>query len=124
MRNAVGGIVVAVLLAGCDSGPASAPESRTCTADIEPGIWVHVNDRATLAPLVGVRGVVRSGTYVDSVQRSTDGVYTAAQEQPGTFTMHLEHAGYSPLDVNDIVVVAGVCHVKPTVLYVTMQATP
>jgi hypothetical protein len=125
MRNAVGRIVVAVLLSGCNNGPASTTESdHTCTADIVQGIWVHVNDRATLAPLVGVRGEVRSGTYVDSIQRSTDGVYTAAQEHPGTFTMHLEHTGYSPLDVNNIVVTAGVCHVKPTVLYVTMQATP
>ena len=73
---------------------------------------------------MGVRGEVRSGAYADSVQRNTDGVYIAAPEHPGTFTMHLEHPGYSPLDVNNIVVTANVCHVNPTVLYVTMQATP
>jgi hypothetical protein len=85
---------------------------------------VHVNDQATGAPLVGVRGVVRSGTYADSVQRSTDGVYTAAPEHHGTFTMHLERTGYGAVDMSDIVVTGGPCHVNATVLHVTMPTTP
>ena len=66
------------------------------------------------------------GTYTDSLGNygAEDGVYTAAAEQHGTFTMHMERVGYSPLDLNNIVVAGGECHVVTTVLNVTLAPVP
>jgi hypothetical protein len=121
MGRAAIALVVGLAIGGCASEPDGA---TACTANIAFGIWVHVTDSASGAPLSGATGQVRSGAYVDTLRDdgAGDGVYVGAPEQRGTFSMHLERAGYTSIDMSQIVVSGADCHVDPTVLHVPLAA--
>ena len=115
-----------LLLLACSGEPLQMPDTAdaglACTANVEPGIWVHLYDRATGERLFLGRGFVRSGTYTDTLRPNGDGVYVTADEHRGTFTLHVEQVGYIPFERSGIVVTGGRCHVNPAVVYVTLVA--
>jgi hypothetical protein len=108
------GLLLVVLVAGACSDP-----STICTAD-SPGVVIEVRDRVTgdFTPPVA-RGVVQDGEFQDSLRlwewiepepimpRS----YAAAHERPGTYSVHLEVAGYESWDSSGIGVLRDECHV-------------
>ena len=101
-------------LTGC-LGPGS------CTTNVVPGVEVIVRDAVTDDFLsVPPRGVVREGTYQDSLQVLS---YTAdvpqritelygASERAGRYTVHLEAAGYQLWDTAGVNVAESDCHVR------------
>jgi hypothetical protein len=90
----------AVLLAsGCGEYP-------TCPQWSFPAVSLRVTSAATGAPLVDARGEVRDGDYRDSLENFLDGSYQAAPNRPGTYSVHLEQAGYAPWDTSGMAVQA------------------
>lgn len=101
-------------LAGC-------MEPGGCTLNIVPGVEVVVRDALSDDFLsVPPQGVVREGTYQDSLQvlsttadvppRVTE-LY-GASERPGRYTVHIEAAGYRVWDTAGVNVADGDCHVQ------------
>jgi hypothetical protein len=110
------------LIASCsDSG------GPICTADTRPAVEVVVTDRVSSGPIPELaRGIVQDGEFQDSLQLNgwipEDPIvptrYAAAFERVGTYTVHLEIAGYQPWDTGGIRVTRDECHV----LTVTLDA--
>lgn len=100
-------------LSGCDAG--------ACTLNIEPGVEIAVRDGVSGEYLtVSPRGVVREGTYEDSLEVSgfTDDVpprvrtLMGAQERPGRYVVQIAADGYLPWDTAGVRVNEGDCHVQ------------
>ena len=109
------GLLLAVLVAGACSDP-----STICAADSPPAVVIEVRDRVTgdFTPPVA-RGVVQDGEFQDSLRLwewiEAEPImpmsYAAAHERPGTYSAHLEVAGYESWDSSGIVVLRDECHV-------------
>lgn len=107
----------AALLAAC------APEKpvQLCEYWVLPAIAVEASDASTGTALTAtVQGVVREGTYSDSLQLCTVGKYPgtrcAAFERPGTYDVEVRHQGHSTWTTRGVVVTNGSCHVNTVVL--------
>jgi hypothetical protein len=102
-------LVVPTLLfaAGCS-------EDIVCPAWSFPAVQVNLESAATGSPIIGASGEVQDGEYRDSLVDLGDGSYTAAENHPGTYSVSVESAGYSPWDTTGVHVeqVGGAC---PTV---------
>jgi hypothetical protein len=108
-------------------------DAGICTLSIEPGVEVEVRDQTTDQFLSATpRGVVREGTYQDSliVSGFTTDVpprimtLIAAGERAGTYTMHLEADGYQPWDTAGIRVRDGDCHVRTARFTAALNPAP
>ena len=107
-------------------------EDFLCTMSIEPAIVVLVHDSVTGEPAaLGARGVVRDGSYEDSLRISTwassdsttaDGM-SAANERPGSYDIHLVKSGYQEWRATDVVVGSGICHVATVTLQALLAPT-
>jgi hypothetical protein len=111
-------LVIAGLVAACS-------EPVECTPSLVFGIQVLVRDARTDAFVAQpVHGVVRDGAFEDSLRvvssAGTDSalatVLAGAAERPGTYSVHLESAGYEPWDTANVRVTKGECHVRPASL--------
>jgi hypothetical protein len=85
------------LLASCD-------EAAVCPAASFAGVHVHALSAADATPILGALGEVRDGSYADSLVELGEGGYEAAYDRPGTYAVHLEHAGYEGWDTSGVVV--------------------
>ena len=112
-------LVLPVATAGCDG----LLSPGGCSASREPGVVVEIRDKHTGAPLAGLaRGVVREGTYVDSLQPGAfsepvdrlGSMYSrqAAYERAGHYTVTVERTGYESWTASDILVRRNACHVQ------------
>ena len=96
------------------------PSRILCTMAPQPGIVVTVTDaRDESAAGAWVTGVVRDGTYADSLRAfendpAQQRTLTAAYDRPGTYTIELRRPGYYPWVRSGVRVVRGVCHVEKT----------
>jgi hypothetical protein len=79
------------LLAACD-------ESFACLQDAPPAIALVLTDEVTNFPIDGAKGVVRDGNYTDSLYFVGQGLYIAASQRRGTYTVHAEHPEYVSFD--------------------------
>jgi len=102
-----------------DSEPEPVPEPAPCTPSFDPGILIRVTDSASGNPIsCGAHAVVTAGTYSEVVDNppspgcSDATGLTAAFERPDTYVVTISKAGYLDFVINDVVVAAGVCHVK------------
>jgi hypothetical protein len=112
-------------LAACDAGG--------CTLNIVPGVEAEVKDRLTNEYLtVTPRGVVREGTYQDSLR---DGGQTldvpprtisliGADERPGRYVVQLEAEGYQPWDTAGVEARESDCHVRTASFTAAMDPAP
>jgi hypothetical protein len=93
-----------LLLAGCG-------EDVNCLQGVFAAVSVHARSAEDPTPLVGARGVVSDGTYRDSLLEVGQGYYEGAPGRPGTYAVHLEHAGYAAWDTGGVFVQAtpGAC---------------
>ena len=88
----------AVLLAsGCGQDP-------SCLQGVFAAVNLRVTSAATGEPLTEARGEVIDGAYRDSLFSFGDGIYEAAPNRPGTYSVHLEHAGFAAWDTSGITV--------------------
>lgn len=120
---------VAVTLAACGI----LPEFATCTTSIEPALIVEIRDAASDAPLAfAARGVVRDGSYVDSLRpyESTGPAPTqvlfsrrAAEERAGTYSVEVLLEGYARWTQTGLRVERGTCHVETRRIVARLQTT-
>jgi hypothetical protein len=119
-------LVSAGLVAACS-------EPGGCTPSLVFGIQVLVRDGRTDAFIAQpVHGVVRDGAFEDSLRvvssAGTDSalatVLAGAAERPGTYSVHLESAGYEPWDTANVPVTKGECHVRPASFTARLSTTP
>ena len=98
MTNSRGWSVLAVLLlAGCG-------EEVNCLQGIFAAVSVHALGAEDGTPLLGARGVVREGTYQDSLLEVGQGYYEGASGRAGTYAVRVELAGYAPWDTAEVLV--------------------
>jgi hypothetical protein len=106
--------LLAAALAACDGWGG-------CTLNIVPGVVVEVRDGVTGQFLTTTpRGVVRQGTFVDSLEVSgfTDDVpprvatLAGADERAGIYVVQIEADGYLPWDTTGVRVTEDDCHVR------------
>jgi hypothetical protein len=124
MRTASFLLPLLVLVAGCDSD-----DSIICTTEARFGVNLSVKDAVTgqLIP-AGVRGSLKDGSYLDSLQVFTDiegRIFSlaGAVERPGTYRVDLVAPGYQPWTRSDVRVEEGRCHVTPVTLVAEMAPT-
>jgi len=124
MRTASFLLPLLVLVAGCDGD-----ESIVCTTEARFGVNLSVKDAVTgqLIPS-GVRGSLKDGSYLDSLQVFTDiegRIFSlaGAVERPGTYRVDLVAPGYQPWTRSDVRVLAGRCHVEPVSIQADMVPT-
>ena len=124
MRTASVLLPLLVLVASCDGD-----ESIVCTTEARFGVNLSVKD-ATTGQLIpeGVRGSLKDGTYLDSLQVFTDiegRIFSlaGAVERPGTYRVDLVAPGYQPWTRSDVRVEEGRCHVEPVSLVAEMAPT-
>lgn len=124
MRTASFLLPLLVLVAGCDSD-----DSIICTTEARFGVNLSVKD-ATTGQLIpeGVRGVLKDGSYLDTLQVFTDiegRIFSlaGAVERPGTYRIDLTAPGYQPWTRSDVRVPEGRCHVEPVSLQADMIPT-
>jgi hypothetical protein len=113
-------------LAACDI-------SEACTLNIVPGVEVEVRDRITGQFLTTPpRGVVREGTYQDSLKVSgfTEDVpprvrtLMGAQERAGRYVVQIEADGYLPWDTVGVRVGEDDCHVRTATFTAALDSAP
>ncbi len=93
-----------------------------CTAELRYGVVVEVRDAVTDAPLLGARGAVHEGTYVDSLRPlGASNLGHAAGERSGTYSVNVERSGYAPWGVGNVVVSRDRCHVQTVRLVARLQ---
>lgn len=97
MRPALGLTVLIALLSGCSEG-------FGCLQGAYPAIAVSVTAAGEAAPVLGARGEIIEGSYRDSLLETGQGRYQAGEERPGTYAVHLEHAGYAAWDTTGVFV--------------------
>lgn len=106
-----------VLLSAC--GP-ERPVTL-CEYWVLPAVAVEAVDAGTGAALTATAaGIVREGSYTDSLQWCSTGKYPGtrcgALERPGTYEVEVRHQGYSPWTTRGVVVTMGSCHVNTVIL--------
>ncbi len=113
--------IVASAIGGCGG---------MCPTVAGSGIQVEVRDRQTGAYLATVpRGVVREGTYQDSLRVAADlpaGVtmLIGAFDRPGRYVVQIEADGYLPWDTAGVDVDEGDCGVGTASFIAALEAVP
>lgn len=117
--------LIVLLSVGC-----SDDASIICTTEARFGVNVTAKDAVTgqLIP-AGVRGALRDGNYLDSLQVFTDiegriHSLAGAVERPGTYRVDLVATGYQPWTVSNVVVTAGRCHVTAVTVEASLTPAP
>ena len=119
-------LAIGLALAACN-----VPTARVCTASVEPGIVVRIEDSATGAPSASaVTGEATAAGYADSLRPyeslgsgqllSRAGAY----ERAGVYAVTLRGVGYREWHADQIRVAPGDCHVKTVTLTARLQAAP
>jgi hypothetical protein len=108
-------------------------EPTLCTDDIRPAVEVTIVDRGTQDYLTVLpRGVVREGTFEDSLEvySTTTEVparvvsMIAAPERIGIYAVHVEADGYQPWDTAGVIVGRDECHVRTATFTASLERAP
>lgn len=102
-----------------------------CTAHIQRGIEIRVEDAVTGAPIAaGVRAAAWDMTYADSLRvvgydaADVASMIGGVPERPGVYRVEIERSGYAGWDSTGVVVGDAVCHVVPARFTVRLQPRP
>jgi len=107
-------LAIALLLAPLAG---ACTDTLLCTTEARAAISVNVIDAGTRVPIAGYRGIVRDGSYSDSLRFGG-----AAYERTGTYTVTIEADGYQTWTRSGIVVTDGECHVNGVSLLAELEA--
>jgi hypothetical protein len=109
-------VLIPAALLGCDSDNGNG---TVCTDEAVIGILVDPRDAISDAPLAAnASGQVQDGDYIEDLvlfgydPDSGEGLLSAAEERPGTYSVTVEHEGYQAWTLDNVEVKAGVCHVN------------
>ncbi|TJY61070.1 carboxypeptidase regulatory-like domain-containing protein [Sinimarinibacterium sp. CAU 1509] len=103
-------LLLPAVLLGCDSDG-----DVVCTNEAVFGILVDPRDAVSNAPLAAhATGRVQDGSYTEDfmLPGSNDGLLSAAEERPGTYSIIVEHEGYQTWTLDNVEVKDGICHVN------------
>jgi hypothetical protein len=100
-------------------------QPTVCTANYVYGLAIHVSDRATQISLVDNQTIVvaSEGAFADTAVAFA-GVFNAAGERPGVYTVTAERSGYQKWSQGNVRVRADDCHVQPVDLHARLDASP
>ena len=98
-RSCVWVALTPLLIVACDDDAMCLPEEFAAMS-------VHALSAADSTPVLNARGVVRDGSFADSLVEAGQGYYDAAEGRPGTYAVHLEHPGYAAWDTSGVVVLS------------------
>ena len=119
MRSFSLSLLALPLLGACSNLPVM------CTDVALPAIIVNVQDSITGANLlVGTRGVVQDGAYVDSLHLYSPGSLQAATERAGTYALTVVHVGYADWSRSSIRVSRDACHVQTVTVQARLKPFP
>ena len=111
-----------LMLTGCGNSPTAGPPVGYCTAPRSLAVIVTARDSVSLASIAdSARGVVQSGTYVDSLHLLLDVLVGGAQL--GTYQVTVQRPGYQQwVRMNVLVTHQGPCgNVIPVQLTALLQ---
>ena len=114
---------LSILTAGL--GAIACDHPTVCTANYVYGLAIYVSDRTSQVSLVDNQTivVVRDGSFADTAVAFA-GVFNAAGERPGVFTVTAERVGYQKWTQSNVRVTADECHVRPVDLHARLEASP
>lgn len=120
--------LLTIVLASAPLAAGCGDVNRPCppTAPL-PAVVVEIREGGTELPLAeAARGVIRDGTYVDSLipWRRLDGVLLSRAGgigRAGTYDVEVSLLGYGLWQQSDVVVPLGACNVEPVTLLATLQ---
>lgn len=115
--------ILAALTGGL--GAIACNHPTACTANYVYGLTIYVSDRTSQASLVDNQTLVvaRDGVFADTAI-AFGGVFNAAGERPGLYTVTAERAGYQKWTQPNVRVRADECHVQPVDLHARLEALP
>jgi hypothetical protein len=128
-------LCAAALLLGCPASTDSAGDqgdTLICSTDIRPGIDIEVRDSRTGAPAAcGATAEIREDDYVEALDAASRCVgmpdttaLFGAWERAGTYKVTVHKAGYLEWAKDDVMVVAGKCHVETVTLQANLEPAP
>ena len=119
MRTSSLSVLALPLLWACSNLPVM------CTDVALPAIVVDVQDSITGANLVvGTRGVVQDGAFVDSLHLYSPSGLQAASERAGTYALTVAHVGYADWSRSSIRVRRDACHVQTVTVQARLKPSP
>jgi hypothetical protein len=77
-----------------------------CLPGALAAVSVHTLSAAEATPVLDARGEVHDGSFTDSLVSVGQGYYEAAPNRPGTYSVHLEAAGYAAWDTSGVSVLS------------------
>jgi hypothetical protein len=109
----------------------TTPTAHVCTANVEPGIVIRIEDSVTGEPRASmVKGKATAPGYADSLRPyeslaagqllSLAGAY----ERAGVYAVTIRGTGYRDWQADQIRVAPGSCHVKTVTLTARLQTAP
>lgn len=115
MRSSALLLFVSIVLAGLSGcNESTAP---LCTDEWVYGLRVQVRDAFTGEPAAsGSLIIATDGSYADTLRVVDDLLALGAGERAGIYSLAISKLGYQPLQMHNIRVTRGPCHVTPVVV--------
>jgi hypothetical protein len=123
IRRLARSLLVMGMLAGTSAGCVDLfGATRTCSAEVQPGLVIVVVDAATGASVPATITVI-DGAYIETLAPSDafHGEYIAAEERAGVYQIEVSSDGYATVRLQDIEVTEDACHVIPERLEVRLE---
>lgn len=105
-------------------GACALVDPTVCTDDFRHGLIVEAVQATNGAPVSGARGAVHDGAYVDSLDEYSPGIFSAAGERGGIYSVEVVHPGYVTWTKDGVWVREDECHVKTITLRAELVANP
>jgi hypothetical protein len=106
--------IVAAMTCGCGLFPPT-----TCTLEAVFGINISLVDAAG-EPVTGATITSRDGEFEETLTELTPGNYAGAVERAGSYDLTIEAEGFATVELQNLDVIAGDCHVEPITRNVVM----
>lgn len=107
-----------------DNGITVVPKSFACTEQAVAGVSVRVIDATTNQPIADATLTLTAADYAETLEAGLNGWYGGAAERADTYDLSITAEGYSTVNVEDITVTQGICHVNTVDLHVELQPVP
>lgn len=114
-------------LTACSGADRVTPPDVYCTASIEPGLVVYIEDAVTGQPQAeGAMAVATDGAYSESLRGGVSNGVTllalqGASERAGLYQLRVEKPGYQAWTRSNVRVLAGECHVRTVQVTAKLQ---
>ncbi len=118
---------IAALIAGALATSACSSAPTFCTDEARFTLSVEVHDARTGEPAaIGARGLIREGTYTDTLTAVSASALMALNtvERPGTYGVTVTRPGYRTWTAEGVKVTADACHVRSRTIQAKLEPAP